>query len=225
MNKVYIGIVWFLFWLPGAQATPLVQSHPALLERDFYSRPSPKKKTFGLNYFKPVILGILYRGGSAGTRKANDNDSGVLTQNQLMALCQVGFSKVVYAYGNSKYLIPTTHCVKPNGRPNVLSYEGVSYSDKNRFIEIIDDVIRNNRGPIYDHCWNGWHASGELAAVALKQFCDFSDSEAQKYWQKNRYDKVAVPSLLKRIASYRSVSGLSTLNSAEQLERCPHKPN
>jgi outer membrane protein OmpA-like peptidoglycan-associated protein len=35
---------------------------------------------------------------------------------------------------------------------------------------------------VYLHCWNGWHASGYISALILKQFCGFSDLEAVSYW-------------------------------------------
>ncbi len=223
-HNVCLSIMLLVLFASAAQAFEPNFIDSTLKQPNFYTRPEGKHKTLGLNYFKPVILGVLYRGGSAGTRRANDNDSGVLTRTQLMALCEAGFSKAVYAYGKSKYMIPQVSCVTREGKQNTLSYEGVSYNDKNRFVEIIDDVIRYNKGPVYDHCWNGWHASGELAAVALKQFCDFSDSESQRYWQRNRYDKVAVPSLLKRIANFKPHSNIPALNSATQAELCPSKP-
>jgi outer membrane protein OmpA-like peptidoglycan-associated protein len=37
-------------------------------------------------------------------------------------------------------------------------------------------------GPVYLHCWNGWHASGYISAVILKQFCGYSDWDAVNYW-------------------------------------------
>jgi hypothetical protein len=193
-----------------------------LSRENFYERPSGKN--FGLNYFKPVMLGVLYRGGSAGTRRANDPESGVLNRDQLQALCRAGFSKVVYAYGRSRHIVPRTSCTRHDGQPNELSYEGIRYDDKAHFVRAVDEALRQKQGPVYDHCWNGWHASGELAAVALKQFCGFSSDEAVKYWLRNRYDKARVPSLLGRISAFRPVEGLTVLTEAERREMCPPRP-
>ena len=41
------------------------------------------------------------------------------------------------------------------------------------------------RGLLYAHCWNGWHASGIIAALALKQFCGWSNDDAVAYWIRN----------------------------------------
>ena len=47
---------------------------------------------------------------------------------------------------------------------------------------IYKSAIEPNTGPVYLHCWNGWHASGFISAVILKQFCGFSDLDATAYW-------------------------------------------
>ena len=46
-------------------------------------------------------------------------------------------------------------------------------------------AIQNNSGPIYMHCWNGWHASGLASALALRQFCGMNSKDAVSYWDKN----------------------------------------
>jgi hypothetical protein len=38
--------------------------------------------------------------------------------------------------------------------------------------------------PIYMHCWNGWHASGYISAVVLRQFCNVGPDEAVAYWDR-----------------------------------------
>lgn len=35
------------------------------------------------------------------------------------------------------------------------------------------------------HCWNGWHASGLVSSLALRQFCDMSGKDAVAYWNQN----------------------------------------
>jgi protein tyrosine/serine phosphatase len=52
----------------------------------------------------------------------------------------------------------------------------------NKIHETIQDY---QHGPIYLHCWNGWHASGYISALALKQFCGTTDEAAVQYWDKN----------------------------------------
>jgi len=47
---------------------------------------------------------------------------------------------------------------------------------------VYNSSMHDSIGPIYLHCWNGWHASGFIGAVILKQFCGYSDLEAVTYW-------------------------------------------
>ena len=47
---------------------------------------------------------------------------------------------------------------------------------------VYQSAVDSSQGPIYLHCWNGWHASGYVAAILLKQFCGYNDIEAVTYW-------------------------------------------
>lgn len=201
-------------------------SNQVLSQTSFFYGINSKRVEFGVDNMKPAILGILYRGGSNGTRnKSKDKDSGTLRKDQLISLCQAGFSTVVYAYGANKNIIPTIDCQMTDGRPNTLKYLGVKYSEKEKFVEIIDDVIRNKKGPVYDHCWNGFHASGELAAIALMQFCDFSSVEAAEYWDLNQPNKTLnMTSLKNRIKQFKPINSIAQLNSADREAFCPTKP-
>ena len=38
-------------------------------------------------------------------------------------------------------------------------------------------------GPVYLHCWNGWHQSGYVSTVLLKQFCGFNSNKSIEYWE------------------------------------------
>ena len=44
-------------------------------------------------------------------------------------------------------------------------------------------ITNHDVGPVYLHCWNGWHQSGFVSAVLLKQFCGFSTETALHYWE------------------------------------------
>lgn len=48
--------------------------------------------------------------------------------------------------------------------------------------QVYEIAIDSTKGPVYLHCWNGWHASGYLAALMLKQFCGYNDVDAVDYW-------------------------------------------
>ena len=72
---------------------------------------------------------------------------------------------------------------------NILNYSQNSLNNSNE-IKImllkIKEIIDNpNEGPIYLHCWNGWHQSGFAAATILIQFCDFTNQMAYEYWMEN----------------------------------------
>jgi outer membrane protein OmpA-like peptidoglycan-associated protein len=50
-------------------------------------------------------------------------------------------------------------------------------------LEIVYNSAKNDSiGPVYLHCWNGWHASGFISAIILKQFCGTTDLDAVTYW-------------------------------------------
>lgn len=59
--------------------------------------------------------------------------------------------------------------------------------DGQRFIlkEIYESIIDPSGGPVYVHCWNGWHASGLISAMALRQFCNYTLDQSVDYWVKN----------------------------------------
>ena len=55
-----------------------------------------------------------------------------------------------------------------------------------KLMEMVLNVIKNpDRGPIYLHCWNGWHQSGYVAAAILMQFCKYTNEQAYQYWIDN----------------------------------------
>ena len=43
--------------------------------------------------------------------------------------------------------------------------------------------MKNDIGPVYLHCWNGWHQSGYVAAILLKQFCGYDTKTSLHYWE------------------------------------------
>jgi hypothetical protein len=51
----------------------------------------------------------------------------------------------------------------------------------------IHDIIRNpGRGPMVVHCMWGVHSSGAISAMALVQFCGWSEERAKAYWDEAR---------------------------------------
>jgi hypothetical protein len=51
----------------------------------------------------------------------------------------------------------------------------------------IHSVIENpDEGPLLVHCMRGVHSSGAVSAMALVQFCGWSESRAKAYWNEAR---------------------------------------
>jgi hypothetical protein len=163
-----------------------------------------------LRNLRVVLYGVLYRSGANNLyskREKRDNKN-PLPREGLNALCEQNFSKAFYLYPtnykSSDHLIT---CQSEKGK-NMLEYEqvkGLDARNENIFLDAIYKTIQEDVGhPILVHCWNGWHASGMVSTMALQQFCNFSPSEAKKYWIKNTdgnsqgYDKI-----LKRIQNFK----------------------
>lgn len=163
-----------------------------------------------LKNFKVVLPGVLYRGG---------NSSGgavALTTKGLSVLCEKGFSQAVYMYPDAFAQAGSKSCA--------IEYTtfGRAIRDRSKiegFLKRVHDIIVNKKGPLYVHCWNGWHASGEMAALALMQFCEWNGAKAADYWQANVGDK-AYPSIQKRIQSFQPFNTLQ-ISSEQRAEVCP----
>lgn len=142
---------------------------------DVEIRPLPK-----LRHLLTVLPGTLYRAGGAGGITQ-------LTSTALQSLCEAGFSLAVYAYSTPFTPVAPIQCISQlTGLPNTLEYiagEANTPAFKAVFHEKIKAIVDDpSKGPALVHCWNGYHASGELAAVALRQFCGWDGPAATAYW-------------------------------------------
>lgn len=138
----------------------------------------------GVRNVKPVMDGVLYRGGSGGGKTP-------LSQSALMSLCEAGFSLAIYLYPDG-FTPKTVHCTTTDGKANSLDYVQHGFRPQNErkiVMGEIYDIIDKNKGPAFVHCWNGSHASGEIAAIALMQFCGEDGEQAGNYWAANIHDK------------------------------------
>jgi hypothetical protein len=162
---------------------------------------------YGLRNLRVVLHGVLYRGGANNFyHRTNPRDnSNPLPQDGLENLCTESFGEAVYLY--EKNFVPQTlMCTSRTGNANSLRYSQVSVigtpinGNPNQLFDDafesqvsgsgVGEILRRvhkcatavGACPIYTHCWNGWHASGLVAAVALRQFCDFTADEAVQYW-------------------------------------------
>jgi hypothetical protein len=149
---------------------------------------------YGLRNARAVLNGVYYRGGANNffnkhNKRANSNP---LPEEGLLNLCKEGFTDAVYLYDkNFSTAHKITKCRMKDNSENTLTYHQISplsyqKEDLTKLHEMIFEHVRNpRRGPVYDHCWNGWHSSGYVAATALRQFCDFNAEQAVHYWNVN----------------------------------------
>lgn len=131
----------------------------------------------GVRNLKPVLTDAFYRGGGPGGRVD-------LSRSALESLCREGFTSAVYLYSTNFKGTQSVDCTMTNGRFNRIVYEYVPYRDGRRQIleKAYQHVMNPGLGRMFVHCWNGRHAAGEIAAIALKQFCGYSSSQAVDYW-------------------------------------------
>jgi hypothetical protein len=188
---------------------------------------------YGTRNVRAVLNGIYYRGGGNNYyhRTNKRNNMNPLPNDGIENLCEEGFGKAIYLYEANYQTAPKNRKCKNLRNEDhqfeylqttILKYEP---SDLKRVHALIFDHIRDPKlGPIYAHCWNGWHASGYVAATALKQFCGFTSEQAVKYWDMNtdgnnkesRYESVR-----NRIRSF--VADPTFIISAEEQKRiCPN---
>jgi len=143
---------------------------------------------YGTRNMRVVLNGIVYRGGAnnyynKNNKRGNENP---MPEEGLENLLEEGFSTVIYLY--SKNFADSKKSIGPDKNGKSLNYIQNSLSnekDIKQFLELVYNNIKDSTaGPIYIHCWNGWHQSGYASALILMQFCGFSNDEAYSYWEK-----------------------------------------
>ncbi|WP_425045320.1 hypothetical protein [Primorskyibacter sp. S87] len=132
----------------------------------------------GVSFFRPVLSGVLYRSGFKGGDKGRTG----LSQNQRKAFCDQGFSAGFYADFGKNTDYGQTSCGAGG-----FDYEAARSSRPANVMKAIHNVIENpGKGPVLVHCMWGVHSSGALSAMALVQFCGWSEDRAKSYWNKAR---------------------------------------
>lgn len=146
---------------------------------------------YGTRNVRAVLNGVFYRGGAnnAFHREGKRHNKNPLPADGLANLCHEGFGTAVYLYPtNFETAAHETTCKTPEGTDASLIYEQRTTqhgkkADLRFIFELILDSLRHpEKGGVYVHCWNGWHASGYIGAVALRQFCGFTGEQGVKYW-------------------------------------------
>lgn len=147
---------------------------------------------YGTRNFRTILTGVAYRGGANNkwNRNGRRDNMNPLPEEGLENLCEEGFERSYYLYRTNFETAPRQmQCRTPSGDTRSLDYLQLSPFDEEQSYDILRDVhatiADDSRGPVYLHCWNGWHASGLIAAKILRQFCGYSPEEAVAYWDRN----------------------------------------
>ena len=187
-----------------SQADSLIQYEPIIKDASFYksrytetdlmykitdNKGNGFDSLYGTRNMRPILHGVAYRGGGNNYYHLTDkrNNHNPLPNDGMKNLCAEGFSKGVYLYRENFETAPlgdTCNCLDQT--VNAFEYVQKDYFDNTHVYDMVKMVYEsatdNNTGPVYLHCWNGWHASGFISAVILKQFCNYSNFDAVNYW-------------------------------------------
>ena len=142
---------------------------------------------YGTRNFRVVLHGVAYRGGGNNYyhRTNKRNNKNPLPIDGLNNLLKNGFSTSVYLYTTNFESAPPFLINKENN--DTLDYYQLGGNTSSELDSILmltyNSIINESVGPIYLHCWNGWHQSGFVSAILLKQFCGFSNTKSLHYWE------------------------------------------
>jgi hypothetical protein len=139
---------------------------------------SGKSPAEGLAFVRPVLSGVLYRAGFKGGDKGRTG----LTGAQRTELCEAGFSSARYIDFGKNTDFGSTSC-----NTGKMSYAPAKSTRPADVMQELHDIIKNpGRGPMLVHCMWGVHSSGAISAMALVQFCGWSEARAKAYWDDAR---------------------------------------
>lgn len=199
----------------------------SLTEKLVDNRGDGYENLYGVRNFREVLKGILYRGGANNSynkygKRPNQNP---LPDMGLKNLCSEGFGASVYLYETNFSTAPQhVNCSTIEAKANKLKYYQLTAADAEntaKYLEMIYKAIKGEgAAPIYMHCWNGWHASGLVSTLALRQFCGFSGKEALAYWMQNTDGNTdGYDSIKKRIVDFQPMSQFK-ISAEEQNQIC-----
>lgn len=182
---------------------------------------------YGVRNFRQVLKGILYRGGANNlyNKYGQRENQNPLPTLGLKNLCSEGFGVSVYLYEKNFSSAPkAVNCTTVESTQNSLKYMQLTAANTENtevYLDLIYQAVKGRgASPIYMHCWNGWHASGLVSALALKQFCGFSGEQALNYWTKNTDgNSSGYESIKKRIVDFKPLSKYK-ISVEEQNQIC-----
>ena len=139
---------------------------------------------YGTRNFRPILNGVAYRGGANNYYHKNNkrNNKNPMPVDGLANLTKEGFSKVMYLYSTNFDYSKNLYSFENED----ILYVQNDLEDLDEVNSMLSDVYKvikdSTLGPLYLHCWNGWHQSGYVSAILLMQFCDFTNEMALDYW-------------------------------------------
>ena len=210
-SALLLVICWVVpgqaIWAEAIGSNPTAASPPAVDSLDYYDQryalddPFQKRidnhgngfdALYGTRNFREVLKGVAYRGGANNKwhRDARRDNRNPLPDDGLQNLCAEGFGRSFYLYRTNFSLAPQhVECASRRGGTNRIDYLQRSPNHPDEAYDVLqavhETIADQGRGPVYVHCWNGWHASGLMAAQILRQFCGYSADEAVAYWDRN----------------------------------------
>jgi hypothetical protein len=188
----------------------------------------------GTTNFRTVLHGVLYRGGTAASLNPNhDPKAPPLDEKALGRLCSEDYGSVFYLY-QTVFPEGPFSCVKRNQQAGTVTYrsrEPVEVTKervaipkpaviKELLVAVKESAEGRQSNPIFMHCWSGRHASGFIAALALRQFCGFSGDKASRYWADGTDGASNFPSFHEGIKSFEPYPELMITNELKGLI-CP----
>ncbi len=184
---------------------------------------------YGTRNLRVVLTGVYYRGGANNVNNKYGERSNLnpLPDIGLENLCAEGFGLGIYFYNQNYDSAPSRiNCQNrtndSNNEFNYIQITAAKQQNHRELLQIIYDRIQGKiAGPIYGHCWNGWHASGLIAALALRQYCDWSSDQALRYWEQNTDGNskgfASIKSYIKNFIPHRDLQ----ITKAQQELICP----
>lgn len=161
---------------------------------DVYQKQTDNKgegndKLYGTRNFRAVLHGIYYRGGANNkyNKHHKRDNQNPLPKEGLNNLCKQGFSEALYFY-DANYAASEKSIDCKSGKLEYSQLYSLKGDEEKILTKIYKHIKGEIPGPIYGHCWNGWHASGYAAAISLMQFCGWNNDKALEYWIKNTDD-------------------------------------
>jgi hypothetical protein len=176
----------------------------------------------GLRNFRAVLPGILYRaGGNNAYRTPKLNNEGPLPPEGIDHLCNEGFSQAIYLYKKG-YQSLAKSCPSWLGESK-FQYKQISVFSKpgpgmrEILAQIHAAIVGKDHRPILVHCYNGYHESNFVSAIALKQFCGWDTDNAKEYWVKTSKPLKTQEKLLKSIAEFKPYADLDITTEQRAL--------